>query len=143
MLGGDRRTVAMASILLLADGRKLDVDRVFTDQGKPAVMAILGGQKTVLERGSTPKTTIYQKRKSFFTLDGQPATEEILAAWLEDPDFPESLKREFREFLADCKSGKGPKERLEKVRRRPPSKKQSRRFNPGEAGLPTDAPERV
>ncbi len=125
----------MASILVLSNGKKLDVDRFWVDQGKSPVMGMMGGQKTIFEKGTAPKPSIFQRGEGFFTLDGAPITEAVAAPWLEDPDFPESLKGPFRAFLAKMKTGQKPKERPTKVRQRKAEPKEKRVLTNEDMGL--------
>ncbi len=133
----------MASILILDGGRKLDVDRFFSDGGRPPVYALLGGTKTILEPGQPPRVTIYQRGKDFFTLDGQPVTEAIARTWLDDPDFPKEHRPALEAFVARLAAGKKPKEKVSKIRKRAPERKREVPFNPADAGVPTERAERV
>lgn len=133
----------MASILMLADGRKLDVDRFYADGGRPAIMGAMGGQTTVFQTATPPKPTIYEKKGAFFTLDGKPITEAIAAPWLDDPAQPDSLKARFRTFLDGVKAGKPVREKLTTVRKARPPRHRSRELAPEEAGLSSQQAERV
>ncbi len=133
----------MPSIIVLPNGKKLDVDRFFVDQGKPPVMGMMGGQRTIFETGTPPKPSIYQKGDSFFTLDCKPITEEVAKPWLEDSGFPEVLKAPIRKFLARMKGGKPIIDRLDRVRKQTPAGKRTREISPEDAGLSSKRPERV
>lgn len=50
---------------------KVVVDRMFRDDGTPAVLGMLGNQRIVLNVGTPPKITVAQCGKAFFFLDAQ------------------------------------------------------------------------
>jgi len=133
----------MSSILVLPNGRKLEVDRIFMDGGSLPVYSMIGGRKTIMERGTQPKVSIYEKGKGLFTLDEKPCTPAVLQPWLDDPEYPEEIKTIFRKFLADRSKGKLVGEKLAKIRLRKPAAKETRRFTPEDAGLSSERAERV
>jgi hypothetical protein len=141
---GSNREIAMSAVMVLPNGKKLDYDRAFVDQGKPPVMGMMGGQKTLFEKGTAPKPSIFQRGTSFFTQDGSPITEEVAQAWFDDPDKDlTKTKALFREFLDRVASGKAPKEKITDVRKRKKVGKKEIKFRPEDAGLSAQAPERV
>jgi hypothetical protein len=133
----------MGSIIVLPSGKKLDYDRAFEDQGKPPVMGMMGGQRTIFETGTPPKPSIYQRGDAFFTKDGKPITDEVAKPWLEDPSWPEHLKALVRKFLAKVKGGKPVTERLDRVRKPKPEPRRTHELAPEEAGLSSQRPEKV
>lgn len=133
----------MPAVLILPSGRKLDIDRIHADDGKLPVMGMMGGQKTLFERGSPPKPRLYQKGKAFFTMDEKPATEKAIQPWLDDEEFSEDIKGEMRAYLSGRTHGKAVTEKLSKIRPRKRVAKETRPFKPEDAGLSSKQPERV
>lgn len=52
-------------------GGKVEVDRIFRDDGAAPVMGILGGQKLIVSPGQEPMPTVAQRGKAFFFLNKQ------------------------------------------------------------------------
>ena len=107
----------MSQVLVLSGNRKVDVDRMFVDAGKPPVFTLMGGARVLVEQGTPPKPMIYQRGKDFFTMDEKPMSEDAAKPWLEDGDWEKVIGEPFRAFLSRVASGKPIREKPGKLRK--------------------------
>lgn len=137
----------MGAILHLG-GRRVEIDRIFTDGGSPPVFGMVGNQRMLIEPGHAARPMVLMRDGAFFTPDLEPVKDPDLVNW-----FPEPFRTRALAFVEKQQhGGKGaqvPKEKLpQQIRKSAPKKvKRTLKFDPKQAlgpsaerAVPVDAP---
>ena len=75
----------MPQVLYLGAGKYITIDRSWSDGGKPARHALIGGQVVVIADGAKPRPEILMAGNQFFYKNGEPVTKLEDVDWIEEP----------------------------------------------------------